>query len=73
MKMIVYLLQHSYELDNGYDETKILGIFSSKQKAKEVLAEYKQLPGFKEKPNNFLIDEYELDKKNWIEGFGFDG
>ena len=33
--MIVYCLQHSYELDNGYDETKILGVFSSKQKTEK--------------------------------------
>lgn len=72
MKRVVYLLQHSYEVDNEYDETKILGIFSDKQKAEEALAEYKQLPGFKDKPNDFYIDEYELDKKNWIEGFGVD-
>lgn len=72
MEKEVYLLQHSYELDNGCDETKLLGVFSSKQEAKEAIKQYKQLPGFRNKPENFHIDKYEVDKKYWVEGFGFD-
>lgn len=30
----VYLLQHSYELESGCNETKVLGIFSSEKKRK---------------------------------------
>ena len=33
MNQYVYVLQHSYELENGYDETKFLGVFSSYEKA----------------------------------------
>ena len=70
MKAEVYLLQHSYEIDNGCDETKILGIFSSQQTAEEAIEGYKKLPGFRNKQENFFIDKYELDKKHWAEGFG---
>ncbi len=72
MEKKVYLLQHSYELDNGCEETKLLGVFSSKQNAEEAIKEYKQLPGFRDKQENFFIDKYEVDKKHWVEGFGFD-
>ena len=34
MKQQIYVLQHSYELENGYEETKFLGVFSSFEKAK---------------------------------------
>ena len=65
----VYIVQHSYELESGNDETKIIGVFSSYQYAKEIVDQYITLPGFKERPNNFFIDKYEIDKKHWDEGF----
>lgn len=64
----IYLLQHSYE-HNGIEETKIIGIFSSKHKALEVIEQYKILSGFKNHSNNFYIDEYQVDKNYWEEGF----
>jgi hypothetical protein len=64
----VFLLQHSYELD-GCDETKVIGVYSSKEKAETVACKYKNLPGFKEHPDCFYIDEYLIDKNYWEEGF----
>lgn len=34
----VYLLWHSYELENGCEETKMLGVFFSEEKAREATA-----------------------------------
>lgn len=44
----IFLVQHSYEVgeDGLYDETKQIGIYSSKEKADLVVAKYKALPGF---------------------------
>lgn len=72
--MKVYLLQHSYEYeiykDVKTDETKIIGIYSSKEKAEEVKKQFKIKQGFDRFPEDcFYIDAYELDKDNWIEGF----
>ncbi len=64
----VFLLQHSYEIDN-YEETKIIGIYTSKNKAELVIQKFQTLPGFKEFPECFYIDEYKLDEDNWLEGF----
>ncbi|MCM1090827.1 MAG: hypothetical protein NC092_12425 [Butyrivibrio sp.] len=66
----VYLLQHSYEMENGSEETKILGIFSSNLEAEKAIEKYKKLSGFKERPDDFYIDEYELNRKYWAEGYG---
>ncbi|MFB9324535.1 hypothetical protein ACFFSY_01100 [Paenibacillus aurantiacus] len=68
---IAYIVQHSYEVgeDEQFDETKIIGIYSSLEKAKSVVDRYKLLPGFREYANNFFIDEYEIDADNWTEGF----
>lgn len=69
---IVYLLQHSYEVETEvgvFDETKLIGIFSSKEKAEKAIEEYKKITGFKNYPENFYVGQYELDKRYWGEGF----
>ncbi|MNK75980.1 hypothetical protein D3C87_955350 [compost metagenome] len=65
----VYLLQHSYEIGE-FEETKIIGIYSSKEKAKNIINIYKKLPGFNNYPKDcFHISKYQIDKDNWEEGF----
>lgn len=64
----VYLLQHSYEIDEC-EETKIIGIYTSREKALETIEKYKTIPGFKNYSDCFYIDKYELDKNHWEEGF----
>ncbi|MCY9593663.1 hypothetical protein PC41400_08830 [Paenibacillus chitinolyticus] len=66
----VFLLQHSYEW-NENENTKIIGIYSSKEKVEAVIEKYKELPGFKEFPNDFYIDAYRVDENEWTEGFMF--
>jgi hypothetical protein len=68
----IYLIQHSYEVgeDGDYDETKIIGVYSSEEKAKQVMQEYILLPGFKDHPIEcFYIGKHEIDKEEWAEGF----
>lgn len=72
--MKVYLLQHSYEYevceDLKVDETKIIGIYSSFTKAEQVKREFTVKQGFdKFSEDCFYIDEYELDKDHWTDGF----
>jgi hypothetical protein len=67
--MNVYLLQHSYEIGE-FEETKIIGIYSSEEIANKVIDEYKTLPGFNECPLDcFTIDKYLIDNNNWEEGY----
>lgn len=65
---IVYLVEHSYEIGE-FDEIKHIGIYSTKEKAEEVVEKYKLLPGFKNYTDGFYISECELDKNHWEEGF----
>jgi hypothetical protein len=69
---IVYLLQHSYDYgeNSEYTETKVIGIYSSKEIAESVVETYKNLPGFNEfDVTCFYIDEYILDDSEWKFGF----
>lgn len=69
--MYVYLLQHSYLIDQEQDiyETKIIGIYSSEKNAKNVLEAYRKISGFNQHSNDFFIDKYIVDENNWIDGF----
>jgi hypothetical protein len=66
--MTVYLLWHSHDL-NGEVDAKLLGVYSSEQRALEARERAKALPGLRENPSGFHIDEYEVDKDHWTEGF----
>jgi hypothetical protein len=71
--MKVYLLEHYYEVVfNGkiFFETKTIGIYSTRDKADQVIKRFINITGFNKYPITcFNIDEYEIDKDNWTEGF----
>lgn len=71
INLFVYLLQHSYLIDDESDtyETKIIGIYSTEQKAMDVVESYKNKEGFKNYPQDFYIDKYKIDENFWSEGF----
>lgn len=69
--MKVYVLQHSYLLDAQEDvyETKLIGIYSTQEKAEAAIGRLRKLEGFRDHPEDFYIDEYAVDADNWTEGF----
>jgi hypothetical protein len=64
----VYVLHHSYELEDC-EETKLIGVYSSKESAKQAITRLKTQSGFCDHPNNFSIDRYQIDQDNWEDGF----
>ncbi len=66
----VFILQHSYESsDTVEEETKFIGVYSSKDKAEEAIARLTKQPRFRDLPDYFSIGEYEIDQDDWCEGF----
>ncbi|WP_433618322.1 DUF7336 domain-containing protein [Dactylosporangium sp. CA-139114] len=51
------------------DDLKILGAYSTEQKAQARITSARELPGFRDEPDCFLIDAYTLDEDRWAEGF----
>jgi homoserine kinase type II len=64
----VYLLWHAHDLDEEVD-AKLLGVYSNKQKAEQARERAKSLPGFRDYPDQFHIDTYQVDEHHWKEGF----
>ncbi len=67
--MRVYVLQHVHSLENGAEDVKFIGVYSSRENALSAIAKLSQAPGCSDAPNGFHIDEYQLDKDHWVEGY----
>ena len=69
----VYVLWHTHELKDDYgshDEIKMIGIFSTKEKAQRAVEQLKDQEGFRDHPVScFEIDEQVVDRISWTEGF----
>lgn len=55
--------------DDGYDDFKIIGVYSSSETAQDGINRARKLAGFQEEPDCFIIDTYTLDEDNWTDGF----
>ena len=48
----------------------MLGIYSTREEAENAINFLSNKPGFRDSLDDFLIDEYEIDKICWSSGFG---
>ena len=65
----VFLLYHLREDPDGYDDVKLIGVYSTRELAQASLERHKVLPGFRDYPGGFEVSDYELDTDDWNEGF----
>ena len=78
-RMKVYKLEHVHILYDDVEDTKFLGIFSTKEKAEDAMQILAKRPGFKDFPKliggddieeGFYITEEVVDEiSDWKEGF----
>ena len=67
--MDVFLLHHVHEFDDGHEDVKLIGVFSSREKAQLALDAVRQQPGFRDLPAGFEINIQTLDQVSWSEGY----
>lgn len=65
----IFSISHIYTVDSSTDDERIIGIFSNLAMAEQVVEQLKEQPGFKDYPENFIIDEIELNQLLWSSGF----
>jgi hypothetical protein len=65
----VYVLQHVHSLEDGEEDVKFIGVYSSRENAHAAIERLSRAAGFSDTPAGFQIDEYELDKDQWVEGY----
>ena len=65
----VYVLQHVHSLEDGEEDVKFIGVYSSRENAQAAITRLGQAPGFSDALAGFSIDEYQVDKDQWVEGY----
>jgi hypothetical protein len=68
--MTVYLLEHAYErTPDSEAQIKTIGIYATRVDAEAAIGRLSKQPGFRDFPDHFVIDPYELGQDSWQEGF----
>jgi hypothetical protein len=65
----LFVVFHEHDTEIISDTSKLIGIYSSREKAMDAVVRYQQKPGFSDYPLGFSIDEYHVDEDYWKEGF----
>lgn len=65
----VFVLQHVHSQNDGDDDVKFIGVYSSREKAREAVTRLARLPGFADDPDGFHVDEHRVDQDQWAEGY----
>jgi len=65
----VFILWHVHRIVDE-DDAKLIGVYLSKKDAEAAIGRLAVRPGFRETPDGFHVDEYEIGVDNWIEGYG---
>ena len=64
----VFIVHHTYEWC-GRDETKLIGAYATQAEAESAVSRVHDQPGFRDSPGGFSVEEHELGKDSWAEGF----
>ena len=67
--MRVYVLQHVHSAENDVEDVKFIGVYSSRENAQAAVTRLAQTSGFSDALAGFHIDEYQVDKDQWVEGY----
>ncbi|MEU2424425.1 hypothetical protein ABZ619_25985 [Streptomyces sp. NPDC007851] len=68
----VHALIHLHDFDDGSADFKLIGVFSSPERAAQAQAVTAELPGFRESPDGFLVVPLEVDHGPAADGLPMD-
>jgi homoserine kinase type II len=69
MTSTVFLLWHAHDIGDSATDNKLIGVYSSNQEAEAAKQRKLQYPGFRDAPEGFQINAYEVDRDQWSEGY----
>lgn len=65
----IFVLHHVHTFDDDEEDVKLIGVYSTRERAQEAIKRTSKLPGFCDAPEGFSIDPYILDEYYWAEGY----
>lgn len=67
--MKVFVLQHVHTFEDGEEDIKMIGVYSTLERAAAAIERLSIQPGFCDLLEGFAIDPYVLDEDHWTEGY----
>jgi hypothetical protein len=64
-----FIVQHVHTREDGTEDVKLIGVYSSHEQAQAAVTRMRRLPGFADAVDGFFIDEYQVDQDHWGEGY----
>ncbi len=65
----VFVVQHVRTQVDGTEDVKFIGVYSSELHAQGAIRRLREIAGFRNHRDGFVVDPYEVDKDHWTEGF----
>jgi hypothetical protein len=65
----VCVLWHVHKTSGLSEDEKLIGVYKTRNDAQDAIARLRTKPGFQETQEGFQIDDYELNKDHWTEGY----
>jgi hypothetical protein len=65
----VFVLQHVHVINDDEEDIKLIGVYSTRERAEQAVARLRRQQGFSNTPEGFSIDEYPVDQDHWTEGY----
>ena len=69
---LMYFIYYVYEHEDGHEDTMVMGVFSTRKKAKEALEKICNLDEFKKVKrlkSHFEIHDRQLEQLGWVDGY----
>jgi hypothetical protein len=65
----VFVLTHVHEITEGQEDLKFIGVYSNHEEAALAASRVIKRPGFRDAVAGIHIQEYELNKDHWVDGY----
>jgi hypothetical protein len=65
----VVILWHVHEINDGDEDSKLIGVYRSKEDAIAAIERLRGKPGFNQTVSGFQYETYKLNVDHWIDGF----
>ncbi len=65
----VWLVWHIHQVSKTNKDEKLIGVYKTEADAKAAIERLHGKPGFRDRPDGFWIDAYELNMDHWTEGY----
>lgn len=65
----VFVVRRVHTLEDGEEDAKLIGIYTSREFAQHTVERLQLQPGFRDTPEGFSIDLYWLDQDHWTDGY----